>query len=130
LSYETLETFEAPEGLSEVTFATKVDVGCPYRERGRDEYEVTIGYGPRTLCAAAGSLEEFVKGYENATVSGEELAAQIGDRVGEELDPRFVRVELRLLNAPFELNARAERSHGTGEEREKATSRRLSRAPE
>jgi hypothetical protein len=48
LPHETLETFEAPEGLSEVTFATKVDEGCPYREEGRDEYEVTIGYGPRT----------------------------------------------------------------------------------
>jgi hypothetical protein len=35
---ENLETFEAPEGLSEIKFTTTVDVSCPYRD-GRDGYE-------------------------------------------------------------------------------------------
>ena len=129
MPHETLERFEAPEGLSEVTFATRVDVGCPYREEGRDEYEVTICYGPRALCAAAGSLEEFVKGYEHSTVSGEELATRIAERLGEALDPRHLRVELGLLNAPFELTACVERPNGTGDDREDATLRGRGRAP-
>lgn len=71
-----LETFEAPEGLSEIKFATSVDVSCLYRD-GRDEYEVTVGYSPSELCATGGSLERLIEGYKHATISGEELAIKV-----------------------------------------------------
>lgn len=66
---EVLETFEAPGArLSEIKFATSVDVSCPYRD-GRDEYEVTIGYSPQGLCATGGSLEGLIEGYNHAIIS-------------------------------------------------------------
>ena len=42
-------------------------------------------------------------------VSGEELAAKVGDRVGEALDLRRVRVDAEQLDAPFELAAHPKR---------------------
>lgn len=82
-------------------------MSCPYRDV-RDEYEVTIGYSPSGLCATGGSLEELIEDYKHATISGEELAVKVRDRLSEALHPRSLRVEVKLLNAPFELQARAE----------------------
>ncbi len=35
---------------------------------------------------------------------------RVRDEVGEAIDPRSLRVEVRLLNAPFQLQARAEQA--------------------
>jgi hypothetical protein len=43
-------------------------------------------------------------------VSGEELAAKVGGRVGEALDLRRVQVAVEQLDAPFELAAHPKRS--------------------
>ena len=45
-------------------------------------------------------------------VSGEELAAKVGDRVGEALGLRRVRVDFEQLDAPFELAAHPKRPGG------------------
>jgi NADPH-dependent 7-cyano-7-deazaguanine reductase QueF len=81
------------------------------------------------LCAAAGSLDEHVGSYESAKVSGEELATRIAERLGAALDPRHLRIELRLINAPFGLTMCAERPNGTGDDRKDAARRGLSQAP-
>ena len=82
-------------------------MSCPYRD-SRDEYEVAVGYSTHKLCAASGSLEELIEGYKHATISGEELAVRVRERVSDAIDPHSLRVDIRLLNAPFELRARAE----------------------
>lgn len=104
---EELETFEAPAGLSEIRFTTTVDVSCPSCD-GRDEYEVAVGYNPQKLCATSGSLEELIEGYKHATILGEELAVKARDRVSDAIEPRSLQVNVKLLNAPFELEARVE----------------------
>jgi NADPH-dependent 7-cyano-7-deazaguanine reductase QueF len=103
---ENLETFEAPEGLSEIKFTTTVDVSYPYRDE-RDGYEVAVGYSPQKLCAVSGSLEELIETYKHTIISGEELAVRVGERVSDAIDLHSLRVEVKLLNAPFELQARA-----------------------
>jgi hypothetical protein len=57
-------------------------------------------------CAPKSSLAELVS---ETRVSGEEPAAKVGDRAGEALDLRRVRVDVEQLDAPFELAAHPKR---------------------
>jgi 7-cyano-7-deazaguanine reductase len=76
-----LDTFDAPQALSEVHLQVEHMTSlCPATE-GEDFYTVDIYYAPRSDCLETKSLKEYLASFRNELVSAEVLA----DLVAREL---------------------------------------------
>lgn len=87
-----LDSFPAPEGVTEVTMTSdEVTCSCPVTGQP-DFYAVTIHYQPEALCIESKSLKLYLWGFRDKAMFAEKLAAEICDRVVEDIAPKACRV--------------------------------------
>lgn len=89
---EELDTFPAPEGVSEVTMTSdEVTSSCPITGQP-DYYKVSIAYAPSGLCIESKSLKLYLWGFRSKAMFAEKIAAEICDRVVADVAPVSCRV--------------------------------------
>jgi len=89
---DELDTFPAPEGVSQVTMTSdEVASSCPVTGQP-DFYTVRIEYSPNTRCIESKSLKLYLWSFAKRAVFAEKMAAEIRDRVVEDIDPKRCRV--------------------------------------
>jgi 7-cyano-7-deazaguanine reductase len=89
---EELDTFPAPEGISQVTMTSdEVTSSCPVTGQP-DFYTVKIEYLPQYLCIESKSLKLYLWSFASRAVFAEKLAAEIRDRVVNDISPKSCRV--------------------------------------
>jgi 7-cyano-7-deazaguanine reductase len=85
---EELDTFPAPEGISQVKMISdEVTSSCPVTGQP-DLYTVRIEYLPQSLCIESKSLKLYLWSFASRAVFAEKLAAEIRDRVVNDISPR------------------------------------------
>jgi len=89
---EELDTFPAPEGISQVTMTSdEVTSSCPVTGQP-DFYTVRIEYLPQSLCIESKSLKLYLWSFASRAVFAEKLAAEIRDRVVNDISPQSCKV--------------------------------------
>ena len=83
-----LDTFPAPEGISQVKMTSdEVISSCPVTGQP-DFYTVRIEYLPQSLCIESKSLKLYLWSFASRAVFAEKLAAEIRDRVVNDISPK------------------------------------------
>lgn len=87
-----LDSFEAPEGVSQVTMTSdELSSSCPITGQP-DLYTVSIEYLPNKLCIESKSLKLFLWGFADKAMFAEKIAAVICDRVVADIAPKRCKV--------------------------------------
>ncbi len=90
-----LETFPAPERVTEVTFTSQeLTCGCPITHQP-DFYTTTIFYQPTTLCLESKSLKLYLWSFREETMFAESLASRIVGDVSAATKASYCRVTLK-----------------------------------
>lgn len=89
---EELDTFPAPEGISQVTMTSdEVTSSCPVTGQP-DFYSVKIEYVPQSLCIESKSLKLYLWSFATRAVFAEKMATEIRDRVVADISPETCKV--------------------------------------
>ncbi len=89
---EELDSFPAPEGISQVTMTSdEVTSSCPVTGQP-DFYSVKIEYIPQSLCIESKSLKLYLWSFATRAVFAEKMATEIRDRVVKDISPETCKV--------------------------------------
>jgi 7-cyano-7-deazaguanine reductase len=92
ITKDELETFEAPEGVHEVTFfSDEMTSLCP-KTGQPDFYKISIRYAPDEKCLESKSLKLYLQQFRNTGQFIEQLTDQIANELFEVIDPIGIEV--------------------------------------
>lgn len=93
LTWDQLESFNAPESIVEVEFVThEVTALCPVTNQP-DLYTVQINYVPNKLCVESKTLKLFLLQWRNVGVFGESIADIICTELNKAIEPIYISVK-------------------------------------
>lgn len=89
-----LDTFPAPENVSQVKFeSNELTCFCPVTGQP-DFYNVIIEFSPAKLCIESKSLKLYLWSFRDEAVFAEALAHTIADDVFKAIEPDYCKVTL------------------------------------
>lgn len=92
LSWEQLETFDAPEGVTSVEFVThELTAFCPVTHQP-DLYTATIHYVPNGKCVESKTLKLYLNSFRDEGMFGEKIADVLCEDLHRALAPTYIRV--------------------------------------
>jgi 7-cyano-7-deazaguanine reductase len=92
LTWEQLETFDAPSRVEKVVFETQeVTALCPVTNQP-DLYHVTIEYRPDGACVESKTLKLYLMRFRNLGMFGESIADTICSDLSLALKPSWIEV--------------------------------------
>lgn len=105
----TLESFDAPDGCTEVEFTTdELASLCPVTSQP-DYGSLTIRYRPASSCIESKSLKLYLWSFRDQAHFVEQLAATVASDVHAAIEPEWVEVEVRQnVRGGIETTATAE----------------------
>ncbi len=110
LTWEQLETFEAPPNVRSVSFTThELTAFCPVTAQP-DLYSLTITYTPEGKCVESKTLKLYLNGFRDKGMFGEAIADVICEDLYCALEPSYIAVTaIQQVRGGLQMTSRAER---------------------